>query len=101
MADSQLPIAFNKVRLAEFEFEQCLLETSKKNVKLLEQLFRCHSMIAQMAGDQAQVLKHLRMAGFFMKASLKTTFDRYTQLLKDKMEQPAEITMSHEKSIYL
>jgi hypothetical protein len=97
---NQKTIPLEQKRLQELEKskleinleENNIREVPERNVKILEQLFRVHSMkamIADQANDQAI---HLHWAGMYMKLALKVTFKRYIQLLRDKMEQPGGLT---------
>lgn len=67
-------------------------ENSENNVRILEQLFRIHSMKAMVAKRADDQVTHLDSAGMYMKLALKVTFKRYIQLLRDKMEQPGNLT---------
>ena len=42
--------------------------------------------------DFKSQLMHLHLAGVYMKWALEFTFERYIQLLRDKMEQPGSLT---------
>lgn len=96
--DSASPAVLNESCHNEMDYNQrikhetWILESSEKNVKIFEQLFRLHSMKAMIVDDFKSQLMHLHLAGVYMKWALEFTFERYIQLLRDKMEQPGSLT---------